>query len=66
MRLYLLLWLVLLLSGCSNKTIYENLQTDKFNYCRTLRQSQFDGCIQGMEKSFNEYETERKKLIETE
>lgn len=66
MKPYLLLQLVLLMAGCSNKAIYETLQTEKLNHCSTLRQSQFDECIQGMEKSFNEYETARKELIEKE
>ena len=66
MKPYLLLQIVLLIAGCSNKSIYETLQAAKFNHCSTLRQSQFDECIQGMSKSFNEYEAARKELIETE
>ncbi len=64
MKTYLLLLTVLLMAGCSNRAMYENLKIEKRNHCLTLYPSQFEECMQGMDKSFDEYETERKELID--
>ena len=60
------LWMlvvVFLLSGCSNKANYENLQRHKQSSCKKLPQPQYAECIKNVttKTSYEEYERERNK-----
>ncbi|SNY49559.1 hypothetical protein SAMN06297280_1461 [Arsukibacterium tuosuense] len=48
-------------SGCSNKAIYQNLQLNKKQECRRLPVTEYDECMRGMEQSYEEYERQRKQ-----
>jgi hypothetical protein len=58
------LFLVLLaLAGCSNKGVYEGIQTSNRNECFKLPPSQYDECMEDASKSYDEYERERKEAL---
>ncbi|HHJ21229.1 MAG TPA: hypothetical protein ENJ84_15600 [Gammaproteobacteria bacterium] len=52
---------IALLTGCSNKAIYENIQLNNRNDCIKLPQSQYEDCVRSANKSYEEYEQERQK-----
>lgn len=51
-------------AGCSNQQVYENIQQNNKNACTKLPPSQYEECIEKNEKSFEEYERDRKAAIE--
>lgn len=56
--------LLLCVIGCSNRGVYEGLQTGARNECSKLPSSQYDECMEATETSFDEYERERREVIE--
>ena len=52
---------VLFFAGCGNKTVYENIQISNRNACNNVPPSQYEECIEHTNKSYEEYERERKK-----
>ena len=64
MKLYLALFIVFSMVGCSNRAIYENIQINKRNECMTLPQNQYDECMEGVNKSYDKYERERNETLE--
>ncbi|MAD73485.1 MAG: hypothetical protein CML20_01550 [Rheinheimera sp.] len=55
---------VITVSGCSNKAVYQNLQLNKKQECRRLPVTQYDDCMRDMAQSYEEYERQRKQVIE--
>ncbi|MDB4838137.1 hypothetical protein OAH87_06710 [Marinomonas sp.] len=55
-----LLLSIFILSGCSYKGAYESVQFSNLQQCYTLPQSQQDACIESTQKSYDDYERERK------
>jgi hypothetical protein len=55
---------VVMISGCTNKQIYESTQP-KYNEaeCMKLPKSQYDECMQREAQSYEDYEKERKEII---
>jgi hypothetical protein len=49
----------LLSSACSNKAIYETLNSEERRKCYELLGAAFDECIQRTAKTYDEYEQER-------
>jgi len=64
MKMLLGLLLVLGVVGCSHKAIYDNAQLNNRNKCITLPQSQYDACMESANKSYEEYENERKDMLD--
>ena len=56
--------ILLMLAGCTNKGVYEGIQTSNRVECGKLPLSQYDECIENANKSYSEYEQERKKIEE--
>ena len=56
--------ILLLLAGCSSKGTYEGIQAGNRIECSKLPPSQYDECIERANKSYEEYEYERKQTIE--
>ena len=54
---------VLATSGCSNKAVYDNLQLNERNECMRTPGAQPIECIERTDKSFEEYEQERKEYL---
>lgn len=50
-------------AGCSNKAIYDNIQLNKRIDCAKLPPPQYDECIESANKSYDEYERERKESL---
>jgi len=57
-----LMTLIIVASGCSNKQIYENLQRDALNQCRTLPASEYQECAERHSDSFETYTQQREEL----
>jgi len=58
------LWLLIVvffLAGCSNKAVYENIQINNRNSCAKVPPPQYEECIERANKSYEEYEQERKE-----
>ena len=61
---FLLALVLISVSGCSNKVMYDNLRLNQRQKCAEESQSTYDECIYRSNKSFEEYERERKQLSE--
>lgn len=48
-------------AGCSNKAIYDNFRLDERNKCAKEPSSTYLECIERTNKSYEEYERERKE-----
>lgn len=56
MKATFILLFIFLAAGCSNRAVYENLQINKRTECSKLPPSEYDQCIAGIDKSYDEYE----------
>ena len=63
MKKLLVLLVVFSIAGCSNKAVYENIQINNRNACLKVPQSQYEECLERSNKSYEEYERERKEVL---
>lgn len=49
-----------LMAGCSNKAVYDNIQLNNRQECNSVPSAQYQECIERSNKSYEEYEQERK------
>ncbi|MBV2129300.1 hypothetical protein [Arsukibacterium indicum] len=63
MKTALIICLLLGITGCSNKGVYQDLQRNKRNECLQLPQAEYDKCMQTMEMSYEEYERQRQQAL---
>lgn len=61
MKLTLMILTLLLISACSNRGIYESLQANQRYECTKLPPVQYQQCMKDANKSFDQYELERKE-----
>ena len=61
MKLTLMILTLLLISACSNRGIYEGLQANQRFECTKLPPVQYQQCMKDANKSFDQYELERKE-----
>ena len=61
MKLTLMILDLLLISACSNRGIYESLQANRRYECMKLPPVQYQQCMKDANKSFDQYELERKE-----
>jgi hypothetical protein len=54
--------LVILIAGCSNKAVYENIQINNRNDCKKLPLPQYEDCMKHAKKSHESFEREREAL----
>ena len=54
---------IIAIGGCSNQAIYENVQQDRKRECEQLQAHDRQRCLAGYERSYEEYEEEREKLL---
>ena len=54
---------IFILASCTNRDVYDSLQANNRNECMKLPQSQYDDCMADANKSYAEYEQERKEAI---
>lgn len=64
MKLKLITLIFLFIAGCSNKGAYESIQISNKFACSKLPPSQYDECMKNADKSYDEYERERKEVID--
>lgn len=60
----LILISLIILVGCSNRGAYEGIQAGNRFECSKLPPSQYDECMKNANKSYEEYERERKEAID--
>ena len=53
---------ILSIAGCSNKELYNKLRLDQRNKCVEESQPSHSECIERTNKSYEEYERERKEI----
>ena len=53
------------IAACSNKEIYDNLRLEQRNQCVKEPQRTYFECIERTNKSYEEYERERKGILES-
>jgi len=63
MKLKLIFLIFFILAGCSGRVAYEGIQASNRSECSTLPPSQYDECMNNTNKSYDEYERERKEAI---
>jgi len=65
MKVIPLFLVVFVLVGCSNRGVYGGIQTSNRNECSKLppSPSQYDECMENANKSYDEYERERKEAL---
>lgn len=61
MKVKLIMLIILIMAGCSTRGAYEGIQTSKRFKCSELPPSQYDECMKDANKSYDEYERERKE-----
>ena len=54
------------LSGCSNRQLYESIQYDQKLKCQTLPQSQYEECMEKASQSYEDYKRARDEVIDDE
>lgn len=56
--------LIVLISGCTNKELYNATKNNRESFCRTLPPQDAEECKQSLnKKSYEEYERQRKQII---
>lgn len=51
-------------SGCSTRAVYDNVRINQRNDCADQPPSVYFECLEHANKSYEEYERERKELLE--
>lgn len=63
-KLLLLLVVGSVATGCSHRAVYENVQINQRNDCANEPPSTYFECLERTNKPFDEYQRERKELLE--
>ena len=50
---------MVLVTGCSNKDLYDNIQANNQFACNNVAPSQYDECMERSSMSYEEYEAKR-------
>ena len=64
MRVILAVLVVWSAVGCSNRAVYENMQINQRNECVKLPPAEYDACMEGITKRYDEYERERREVMD--
>ncbi len=57
---------LMFISACSNRAVYENIRIHQRNECLKESPPRYDECIGPAKKSFDQYQRERKEVLEQE
>ncbi len=63
MKIYFIIVLSILVVACSNKAVYDNIQLSNRQHCQKLPPSQYEDCIKQAQKTYDEYQKERKEAL---
>lgn len=55
--------MLLLISACGKQAWYESAKSSHAKECRDGPISEYDRCMEGINKSYNEYEKDREELV---
>ena len=58
----LMVCVVFSIAGCSNKAVYDNIQHNNRQECRSVPPAQYEECIERSNKSYDEYQREREAI----
>ena len=61
-----ILTILLVVAACSNKAVYENFRIHQRNECLMGPPSGYEECMEGQNKSYEEYQRELKEALETD
>lgn len=64
MKKRMLIAALILLAGCGNRAIYENVQEHNKNACSKAPPLEYQDCLERANKSYREYSSERKELMD--
>ena len=64
MKVMRILFIYLILAGCSNRVAYESINAGNRSECIKQPPAQYDECMKYANKSYDEYERERKEAID--
>lgn len=64
MRVIFVISLIVLLSGCSGRQLFDVAQESKRNECRRLPPAQQAECMRDVEPSYEDYQRRRREVIE--
>jgi PBP1b-binding outer membrane lipoprotein LpoB len=56
-------FLVLIITGCSNKAVYDNIRHSNRQACANVPPPQYEECLDRSGKPYEEYERERKEVV---
>lgn len=56
--------LFIIVAGCSNRGIYENMQANNRLECAELQFFQYEECMEKTNKSYDEYRRERQEAMD--
>lgn len=63
MKAKLILLIFFTIAGCSNRVAYDGFQASNRSECTKLPSSQYDECMNNYNKSYDDYERERKEAV---
>jgi hypothetical protein len=63
MKVKLIFLIFLIIAGCSSRVAYESIQASNRSECSKLPLPQYDECMNNTNKSYDEYEHDRKETI---
>ena len=59
MKVSFFILIALFISACSNKSLYENIQSNNQFACNNVAASQYDDCMDRSSMSYEEYDEKR-------
>jgi len=62
--LLVILFVAVVVTGCTNRSFYESSQISRRNECRKLPMSQQEKCLEAANKTFDQYERERQEVLD--
>lgn len=57
---------VVVAAGCSNRAVYENMQLNQRQECAERPPSEFEACMERVNKTYDEYERDRQEILNRE
>ena len=55
---------IIVIAGCTTKSVYENIQLNNRQQCYKLPPSQYDECMANANKSYDDYQRQRNETLE--
>lgn len=57
-----IIFILFCINACSNKAIYENIRMHQRKECLKEPQSVYEECLESTDKSYEEYDRERREI----